>query len=127
MLFGYVWPSHVPKHVAASTVVARPTLYELQPHQHEKVSIVCVCACTEPAGTGTGAVCALSAVDKRGRKQSMLNLSRWHSATVVTHNKQKNYARGTLLSYDEEALFPWKTKKKRLAHRARAPHYNERD
>ena len=31
----------VPTHVAASTVVARSTLDELQTHQHEKVSFVC--------------------------------------------------------------------------------------
>ena len=71
MFCGSVWPSHpcVPTHVAASTDVARPTLDELQPHQHEKVSFVCVHTCTEPAGTGIGAVCASSAVDKHGRKK----------------------------------------------------------
>ena len=35
--------------------LAGPTLGDLHPYQHEKISLVC--ACTEPAGTGIGAVC----------------------------------------------------------------------
>ena len=50
--------------------LARPTQDDLQRHQHEKVSLVCVRAQSPP---GLALVsCALSAVDKPGRKK-MLN------------------------------------------------------
>ena len=47
--------------------LARPTANELPPHQHEKVSFVCV---RVQSPTGLELVpCALSAVDKLGRKK----------------------------------------------------------
>ena len=61
-------PSHVPTHVAAPTV-ARPTLNDLQPHQHEKVSLVCARA---ESRRGLALVpCALNAVDKCDRTQRL--------------------------------------------------------
>ena len=94
----------------------RPTVNDLPPYQHEKVSFVC--ACTEPPGLEL-VPCALSAVDKRGRKK-MLNHDGIHKHThkhTNTHSKhtqrQKNSNQGTLPSCASRyEVLLWKTKKK---------------
>ena len=64
--------------------LAPPTLRDLQPHQHENVSSVCVRAQSPP---GLALVpCALSAVDKGGRK--MLNR---HTKRLTFTNKPKMF------------------------------------
>ena len=68
--------------------LAQPTLNDLQPRQHEKVSLVCVRAQSPP---GLALIpCALSAVDTSWPKKRLNQ----------THACRENSKQGTLRSYD---------------------------
>ena len=98
--------------------LARPTLNELQRCQHEKTSLKCVRA---QSPTGLALVpCTLNAVYKRRCWLPQTNKQK-NSWCILKHHATWISTRNAILY--KEPFFPWKTKEKRLALRARAPHY----
>ena len=109
---------HVPVKHTALPHLARPTLNELQRYQHEKTSLKCVRA---QSPTGLALVpCTLNAVYKRRCWLPQTNKQK-NSWWILKHHATWISTRNAILY--KEPFFPWKTKEKRLALRARAAHY----